>query len=64
MNTLQELKLILDGAPFITPEKGDYAELVNEDDEEGLVQICRKNGSVLMVMPIEVWKELREKYPQ
>ncbi len=60
MNTLQELKSILDGTPFITPEEGDYSELVNEDDEEGLVQICRKNGAVLMVMPIEVWKELRE----
>ena len=36
--------------PALKPEEGDYAELVNEEDEQGQVRICRKDGTVTMLM--------------
>jgi hypothetical protein len=35
---------------FPLSKPGDYCEYVDEDDEEGLVQFCRKNGNVFLVM--------------
>jgi hypothetical protein len=32
------------------PEDGDYAELVNEDDERGPVRLCRQDGTVVAIM--------------
>jgi hypothetical protein len=39
---------------------GDYAELVNENDPDGLVQICSASGVRKILMPRDVWEELRK----
>ncbi len=41
-------------------EPGDYVEYVNDDPETQMVQFCRKNGTVFMVMPVEVYRQLSE----
>ena len=36
--------------PFPLSRPGDYCEYVDENDEKGLVQFCRRNGAVFLVM--------------
>lgn len=59
---LNSIRLRID-TPICKPEEGDYAELVNENDEQGLVRVCSKNGSVVMVIPRDVWDRLVEAKP-
>jgi len=56
---LNSIRRLID-TPICQPEEGDYAELVNENDEQGLVRVCSKNGSVVMVIPRDVWDRLVE----
>ena len=46
--------------PLYKAEKGDYAELVDENDEQGMVGIYRKSGTPVLFMPRDVWDRLRE----
>jgi hypothetical protein len=39
-------------------QPGDYARLADENDEQGQVNVYRKNGSIVMTMPREVWDQL------
>jgi hypothetical protein len=41
-------------------EEGDYVELVNEDDEQGPVQFCRKGGQPFLLMPRSVYDMIRK----
>lgn len=56
---LESVKAALNGPVFVA-EDGDYAILVDEDDENGLVNVHRKDGTPIMVMPREVWDQLRD----
>ena len=57
---LQEFQRLLDATPLVKSEPGDYAELVDENDEHGLVNVCRKGGHVFMQMPRDVWDDLQK----
>ena len=56
---MNELRQCLEKHPIFKAEEGDYAELADENDEQGIVNLCRKDGTVLMQMPRDVWNELR-----
>lgn len=55
---LLALKQTLDDIDPVSPEPGDYAELVDENDPNGIVQICRQNGQVMMLMSREVYEAM------
>lgn len=46
--------------PIYEPQAGDYAELADEYDEHGTVNICREDGRVIISMPYDVWDSLRK----
>lgn len=54
---LEGLRRLLN-APLWKAEEGDYAELVDENDEDGAVVIRRKSGAPVAMMPREVWDQL------
>jgi len=53
----------LDGSvpPGLKPQPGDYVELVDESDPDGPVQVCRKDGTLVMMMPQQAFLEMRAK---
>lgn len=53
------LKEALDALPPRKVEPGSYAALADENDEDGIVNVYNKNGTLLMQMPRSVWDELR-----
>ena len=53
MSHLAELQQILAGAPIFQPKPGDYFE----EDEAGLVHLCRASGMVVMSMSRTAWDE-------
>jgi hypothetical protein len=46
--------------PLFRPEPGDYAELADENDEQGIVNLCRKDGTVIAQMPRQLWDDLQD----
>lgn len=52
------LTKLLSSSPFEVKD-GDYAELADESDEQGLVVIRRKNGQMVATMPRDVWDALQ-----
>jgi len=60
-NPLQDLFALFEMMPVLESEEGDYAKLVDEQDEQGPVQICRKDGTPVVIMPRQVWDDLLEK---
>ena len=46
--------------PAFEAQAGDYAQLVDEDDEQGMVGIYREDGTLVMVMPRETWDHMRK----
>lgn len=40
---------------------GDYAEYLDEADPDAGVQICRKDGTTVVMMPTSVWEEFTRK---
>ncbi len=58
--TLDTLRQHIDQHPIFKAQPGDYAKLADENDENGLVNIYRANGTLVMQMPREVWDQLRE----
>lgn len=43
----------------IRPRPGDYAELLDENDENGLVCLRRAKGELVMALPRELYEKLR-----
>lgn len=41
------------------PEKNLHAKLLNEEDLESPIQICRENGAVLYIIPQEVYWDFK-----
>lgn len=39
--------------------EGGYAELVDENDPDGMVRICQADGTLVMMLPREDWQKLR-----
>ena len=59
---LEDLMNLIESLPSpFEYEEGDYAEFVDESDTTGPVQICNKSGRVKVIMPLEVWDDLRKK---
>lgn len=56
---LDMLRQIIDREPVFEPQEGDYAQLADEENETGLVNVYRKNGTLVLQMPREVWDQLR-----
>jgi hypothetical protein len=50
-------------SPELSPEPGDYAELLDEEDERGVVVVRRENGEPIAFMARSVWDELRGERP-
>lgn len=46
--------------PVFKAEEGDYAKLADENDEQGMVNVYRKSGALVMQMPRDVWDKCRE----
>lgn len=60
---MTDFKLIRDvlDKPLCRPEEGDYACLADENDEQGMVNLCRRDGTVIMQLPRALWDQLVEK---
>lgn len=48
---LTKLFEILNKIPFLTPQDGDYCELEDENQPDGIVVFRRKSGAPFMYMP-------------
>ncbi len=60
MTVLKEAFDAIEKMPVFRSEPGDYAKLADEEDENGPVHLYRKNGTLVMQMPREVWDSLRK----
>ena len=47
--------------PIVESQDGDYAELVDETDDNSAVQICRKDGGVVATMTQEAFRYFRNR---
>lgn len=45
---------------FFGPQPGDYIELVDEDDEQGPVRLCRADGTMVMCMPRSAYEAFKD----
>ena len=60
MKSIKRIKYLEDYFIFeIAKKEGDYAELLDESDENSDVVLRRKNGSPFIMMPRDLWDELR-----
>lgn len=57
---LEKLSALLDRSPVTDHREGDYAELLDESQLDGVVVIRRKNGTPISYMPRALWEELLE----
>ena len=56
---LAELAALIERQATIALGEGDYAELVNEDEPDGYVRVCRKDGTPVIFAPRALWDKLR-----
>jgi len=59
---LEATLALLDRNPITRSLVGDYAELVDENDPEGMVQVCTSDGTPRIIMSRADWDAARKDY--
>lgn len=59
MKQKEDAVLVALAAPVIESRVDDYAELVDEADPTGPVQLCRQDGTIIAIMSRRAWDYFR-----